>query len=151
MADNKEGFVQFLNNIEDYSIVTSRSSSSYFATAITMNHYPMIFLPRQCSIATNLVWRLSSQWLQCQRGCSSSPCWGGNNNVWYITLHTPVLDLTQEPHNVHQLVVTSKMVDVGPHGAPLPAPPHETVNQMAADCCVRQHQDTVAMVRGCMV
>jgi hypothetical protein len=44
-------------------IVSSCSSSSYFATAATTHHSPMMFLPEQCNTMTNLVWSLPRQQL----------------------------------------------------------------------------------------
>jgi hypothetical protein len=55
-------------------IVSSCSSSSYFAATATTHLSPTMPLPGRRSMTTDSAKRLPSRRLQCRRGCSSSLC-----------------------------------------------------------------------------
>ncbi len=77
-------------------IVSSRSSSFYFAATATTHLSPTMPPPGQCSITTDLVKRLPSQRLQCRRGCSSSPCQVSRGMLPYEFLRRTQLTTTPQ-------------------------------------------------------
>jgi hypothetical protein len=86
-------------------IVSSRSSSSYFAATATMHLSPMMSLPGQCRTTTNSAKRLPSRWLRCQRGCSSSPCQVSHGMLPYVFLRRTQLTTTsQRPSTRRDLI-----------------------------------------------
>ncbi len=79
-------------------IVPSRSSSSYFPAKATTHLSPMMSLPGQCSITTDLAKRLPSRRLRCRRGCSSSPCQVSHGMLPYVFLcKTQLTSTPQRP------------------------------------------------------
>jgi hypothetical protein len=83
-------------------IISSRSSSSYFATTATMHLSPTMSLPRRCSITTDLAKRLLSRWLQCRRGCSSSSCQVSCGMLPYVFLRRTQLTTTPQRLLTHR-------------------------------------------------
>ncbi len=82
-------------------ILSSPSSSSYFAATAATHLSPTMSLPGQRRITTNLAKRLPSQQLQCWRGCSLSPCQVSIANcVVYYPTYFYVGHNSQQPHNV---------------------------------------------------
>jgi hypothetical protein len=77
-------------------IVSSCSSSSYFAATATTHLSPTMSLPGRCSITTNSAKRLPSRRLQCRRGCSSSPCQVSRGMLPYVFLHRTQLTTTPQ-------------------------------------------------------
>jgi hypothetical protein len=77
-------------------IVSSRSSSSYFDATATTHLSPTMSLPGQRSITTNSAKRLPSRWLQCRRGCSSSPCQVSRDMLPYVFLRRTQLTTTPQ-------------------------------------------------------
>jgi hypothetical protein len=77
-------------------IVSSRSSSSYFAATATTYLSPTMSLPGQRSITTNSAKRLPSRRLRCRRGCSSSPCQVSRDMLPYVLLHRTQLTTTPQ-------------------------------------------------------
>ncbi len=82
--------------MRNVGIVSSHSSSSYFATTATTHLSPTMSLPGLCSITTDLVKRLPSRQLQCRRGCSSSPCQVSHGVLLYVFLHRTQLTTTPQ-------------------------------------------------------
>ncbi len=77
-------------------IVSSCSSSSYFAATATTHLSPTMSLPGWCSITTDLAKRLLSRRLQCWRGCSSSPCQTSRGMLPYVFLRRTQLTTTPQ-------------------------------------------------------
>ncbi len=86
-------------------IVSSRTSSSYFAATATMHLSPMMSHPGRGSITTDSAKRLPSRRLQCWRGCSSSPCQISRGMLPYVLLRRTQLTTTpQPPPTCHDLI-----------------------------------------------
>ncbi len=77
-------------------IVSSHSSSSYFAATATTHLSPMMSLPGRRSITTDSAKRLPSRRLQCRRGCSSSPCQVSRGMLPYVILRRTQLTTTPQ-------------------------------------------------------
>ncbi len=77
-------------------IVSSRSSSSYFTATATTHLSPTMSPPGRCSITTDSAKRLPSRWLQCWRGCSSSPCQVSRGMLPYVFLRRTQLTTTPQ-------------------------------------------------------
>ncbi len=77
-------------------IVSSRSSSFYFAATATTHLSPTMPLPGRRSIITDSAKRLPSQRLQFRRGCSSSPCQESRGMLPYKFLRRTQLTTTPQ-------------------------------------------------------
>jgi hypothetical protein len=86
-------------------IISSRSSSSYFAATTTTHLSPMMSLPGQRSITTNSAKRLPSRWLRCRRGSSSSPCQVSRFMLPFVFLRrTQLITTPQRPSTCRDLI-----------------------------------------------
>jgi hypothetical protein len=77
-------------------IVSSRSSSSYFAATATTHLSPTMSLPGRRSITTDSAKRLPSRRLRCRRGCSLSPCQVSRGMLPYVFLRRTQLTTTPQ-------------------------------------------------------
>ncbi len=130
-------------------ILSSHSSSSYFAVAATTHHSPMMLLPRWHNTTHNLVWRLLWRQLQCQQGCASSPCWKGIADCLYKTVHIPTYNTT---HNQPTTSVNAWWPKWRIAAVMVPHSRFWCIQQlprMMVDCCLwwRQEWGTMAAVR----
>ncbi len=102
-------------------IVSSRSSSSYFAATATAHLSPTMSLPGQRRITTNLAKRLPSRRFQCRRGCSLSPCQVSRGMLPYVFLcrtqltTTPQRPLTHRDQNGQQRPPWCPTLDANAH------------------------------------
>ncbi len=83
-------------------IVSSRSSSSYFAATSTTHPSPTMSLPGRRSITTDLAKRLPNRRLRCRRGCSSSPCQVSRGVLLYVFLCKTQLTTTPQCPSTHR-------------------------------------------------
>jgi hypothetical protein len=77
-------------------IVSSRSSSSYFAATATTHLSPTMSLPGRRSIMTDSSKRLPSRRLQCRRECSLPPCQVSLGMLPYVFLCRTQLTTTPQ-------------------------------------------------------
>jgi hypothetical protein len=85
-------------------IVSSCSSSSYFAATATTHLSPTMSLPGQHSITADSAKNLPSRRLRCRRGCSSSPCQVSRGMLPYVfLLGTQLTTTPQCPSKRHDV------------------------------------------------